>query len=66
MPNAHRAKAASPLVTKLRLALLVNGVDVNGKPGGTVSAVHTEADIAQTAEAFRAAIGMLRAEGDLN
>ena len=66
--SAHGAeifKAKSPLLTKLRLALLVNGVDLNGKPGGTVSAAHDEADIEHTAEALRAAIEMLRAEGDL-
>ena len=58
-------KAKSPIVTKLRLALLINGVDVNGKPGGSVSAAHNEADLRHTAEALRAAIRMLRAEGDL-
>ena len=66
--SAHGAeifKAKSPLLTKLRLALLVNGVDLNGKPGGTVSAAHDEADIEHAAEALRAAIEMLRAEGDL-
>ncbi|MEE8248341.1 MAG: aminotransferase class III-fold pyridoxal phosphate-dependent enzyme [Alphaproteobacteria bacterium] len=66
--SAHGAeifKAKSPLLTKLRLALLVNGVDLNGKPGGTVSAAHGEADIEHAADALRAAIDMLRAEGDL-
>ena len=66
--SAHGAeifKAKSPLLTKLRLALLVNGVDLNGKPGGTVSAAHDEADIEHAAAALRAAIEMLRAEGDL-
>ncbi|MDP6708609.1 MAG: aspartate aminotransferase family protein [Alphaproteobacteria bacterium] len=58
-------KAKSPIANKLRLALLVNGVDVSGKPGGSISAAHDEADLRLTAEALRAAIGMLRAEGDL-
>ena len=58
-------KAASPLTTKLRLAMSVHGVDINGKLGGSVSASHSEDDLEQTASALRAAIGMLRAEGDL-
>jgi glutamate-1-semialdehyde 2,1-aminomutase len=50
---------------KLRLALLVNGVDVNGRIGGFVSATHTADDVAHTAAAFREAVRMLRAEGEL-
>lgn len=57
--------AKSPISEKLRLALLVHGVDINGKPGGTTSAAHTDADLAHTAEALRAAIGLLRSEFDL-
>lgn len=58
-------KAKSPLANKLRLALLLNGVDLNGKPGGTVSAAHSEADIRATADALRGAIAMLREEEEL-
>ena len=46
-----------------RRALLVNGVDVNSKPGAIVSAAHTDDDITETAEATRRALGMLKAEG---
>jgi glutamate-1-semialdehyde 2,1-aminomutase len=46
-----------------RLALLVNGVDVNSKPGAIVSAAHSDADITETAEATRRALRMLKAEG---
>ena len=53
------------LVTKLRLGIIVNGVDFSGKPGGVVSAVHSDADIEATAGAVRAAIRMLKDEGDL-
>jgi len=53
------------LVRKLRLAMLVNGVDLAGWPGGLVSAAHSEADIEATAEAFRAAFEMLRREGEI-
>lgn len=57
--------AKSPIGEKLRLALLVHGVDISSKPGGTVSAAHTDADLERTAEALRASIRMLRAEADL-
>jgi glutamate-1-semialdehyde 2,1-aminomutase len=53
------------LVNKLRLALLVNGIDVNGRIGGFLSATHTEADITHTADGFRQAIRMLKQEGEL-
>jgi glutamate-1-semialdehyde 2,1-aminomutase len=58
-------KVKSPVAEKLRLALMVHGVDIAGKPGGIVSSSHTDADIEQTAEAVRAATRMLRAEGDI-
>jgi len=58
---------ASPAHTlaRLRLALLVNGIDVNGRIGGFTSATHTEADVAETIAGFQAAIEMLRVEGEL-
>ena len=53
------------LLRRLRLALLVHGVDVNGRIGGFLSATHTEADVDETVTAFRGAVGMLRDEGEL-
>ena len=53
------------LVGRLRLALLVNGVDSSPRLGGFTSATHTGADIAETIAAYREAIHMLRAEGEL-
>ncbi len=53
------------LVWKLRLALLVNGVDVNGRIGGFLSATHGEAEIADTVAAFRESLRMLRHEAEL-
>ena len=50
------------LSDRLRLAMLSNGVDVTGWPGGTISAAHGEAELAETAEAFRESIRMLKAE----
>jgi glutamate-1-semialdehyde 2,1-aminomutase len=52
------------LAGKLRLAMLVNGVDVNGRPGGIISATHGEAELAHTVDAFRESLAMLRAEGE--
>ena len=50
-----------PAARKLRLAMLVNGVDITGKPGGTVMAAHTDEDIDITVEAMRQSVCMLRA-----
>ena len=58
----RRLMVTSPLASKVRLGLLANGVDMTGKPGGTVSAVHGDDDIVHTAEALRATIALLRQE----
>ena len=50
---------------RLRLALLLNGVDTNPRLGGLVSAAHSAQDVAETVAAWRAALGMLKAEGEL-
>jgi glutamate-1-semialdehyde 2,1-aminomutase len=53
------------LVNRLRLALLVNGVDVGGRIGGFLSCTHTADDVAHTASAWRDSIRMLRQDGEL-
>src|SRR5262249_20985012 len=53
------------LVHRLRVAMLANGVDIMGAPGGLVSAVHGGSEVGQTLEAFRTAVRWLRAEGDV-
>jgi glutamate-1-semialdehyde 2,1-aminomutase len=53
------------LQSKLRLALLVNGIDLNGKLSAFTSIAHTEDDVARTAEALRASVRMLRADGEV-
>jgi glutamate-1-semialdehyde aminotransferase len=53
------------LVTKLRLGIIVGGVDMNSKPGGVMSCVHTDSDLEKTAEAVRSAVRMLKDEGDI-
>jgi glutamate-1-semialdehyde 2,1-aminomutase len=52
------------LAYRLRIAMLANGVDIMGAPGGLVSAVHGPAEVAQTLDAFRTAVRWLKAEGD--
>jgi glutamate-1-semialdehyde 2,1-aminomutase len=53
------------LLSRLRLAMLVNGVDLKGYRGGIVSAVHTDADIAFTLAAWRASLRALKQEETL-
>ena len=57
--------AAAELLHKLRAGLLLHGVDMIGWPGGLVSAVHTNEDVARTLEAFEGTLDLLAAEGDL-
>ncbi len=56
---------SAALASKFRLALLVNGVDVNGRLGGFLSATHGAAEVEATVAAFRSALHMLRGEGEL-
>ena len=53
------------LARKLRLAMLVNGVDLNPRLGGFLSATHEPQDIDHTVAAFAEALRMVRAEGEL-
>jgi glutamate-1-semialdehyde 2,1-aminomutase len=53
------------LVNRLRLAMLVNGVDLNPRGGGLLSCTHTAEDVANTTAAFREAVKMLKQEGEL-
>ena len=45
------------------MGLLVNGVDVNTGPSGTISATHGEEEMELTVDAFRATIRALKREG---
>ncbi len=54
-----------PLAQKFRLALLVNGIDFNGKLSGVVSATHGEAELERTVAGFRAALQLMKAEEEL-
>jgi len=50
------------ILAKLRLAMLLNGVDLKGFRGGILSAAHTQADIELTIEAWRKSLRMLKEE----
>jgi glutamate-1-semialdehyde 2,1-aminomutase len=51
------------LTGQVRMGLLVNGVDMNSGPSGTISAMHGEEEMATTVDAFRATIRALKREG---
>jgi len=53
------------LAYRIRVALLAEGVDVMGGPGGLVSATHGAEEVARTLEAFRRAVRQLKSEGDI-
>jgi glutamate-1-semialdehyde 2,1-aminomutase len=53
------------ILNRMRLAMLVNGVDLNPRLGGFTSCTHTQQDVTDTVHAFRESIRMLRAEGEL-
>ncbi len=53
------------LAQKFRLALLVNGVDFNGRLSGFISATHGKDEMEATVSGFAKAVAMLRAEGEL-
>lgn len=59
-------KAKSPvLLNKLRLALLIGGVDISGSGGGVISATHDGDDLDHTVAAFEQAVTLLAAEENL-
>ena len=54
------------LLAKLRLGMLIHGVDLKGWRGGFLSAVHDDDDIERTTEAWRKTLRMLKDEGELD
>lgn len=52
-------------VHRLRLALLANGVDIMGAPGGVVSASHGPKEVSDTLDAFRKAVRWLKSDGEI-
>ena len=59
-------RSGTPVETlhKLRLAFLCAGVDISGSPGGWVSGVHAEREVAETLAAFERVVEMLQSEGE--
>ena len=53
------------LLAKMRLAMLVCGIDLKSWRGGIVSSAHTDADVDATVTAWRKWLRMLKDEGDL-
>ena len=62
--NFKGVKNASQ-VHKLRLAMMLGGVDFNGHPGGVISCTHGEAELEDTEKALRGAVRMLKSEGEV-
>jgi len=53
------------LAYRLRIALIANGVDIMGAPGGVVSAMHGAEEVARTLEGFRTAVRWMKQDGDI-
>jgi glutamate-1-semialdehyde 2,1-aminomutase len=53
------------MLNKLRIAMLLNGVDLKGWRGGILSAAHTDSDLDETLGAWRAALRLLKDEGEI-
>jgi hypothetical protein len=53
------------VVHKLRLVMMVNGVDCNGSPGDVISATHGDAELEDTVDAIRKSMRMLKQEGEI-
>jgi len=53
------------LIYKLRMGMMIHGVDLFVWPGGVTSAAHCDDDLERTAAAFRQTLRMLRAEGEI-
>lgn len=63
VPPATFKNVDRNLAMKLRLGMLVHGVEIFSWPGGPTSAVHTDDDLRRTVDAFRGTLEMLHAEG---
>lgn len=53
------------IVHKLRLAMMVNGVDFSSSPGGLISATHDETEMKDTLDALRKSMHLMKEEGDI-
>jgi glutamate-1-semialdehyde 2,1-aminomutase len=65
VPYAELKSKQSGITHRVRIAMLLHGVDLNNWPGGITSAALRPQDVADTVDAFRDALRLLRREGDL-
>jgi glutamate-1-semialdehyde 2,1-aminomutase len=65
IPYAELKARQGRITHRLRIAMLLQRVDLNNWPGAIVSAVLVDGDVADTIDAFRDALLLLRREGDL-
>ena len=62
---ALKSDRTAGIVHKMRLGMMINGVDLSSHPGGVISATHGEAELEDTIAAMRNTVRMLRTEGEL-
>jgi glutamate-1-semialdehyde 2,1-aminomutase len=65
VPYVELKTKQGDITHRLRVAMLIHGVDFNNWPGAIVSATLSDQDVADTVDAFREALHLLRREGDL-
>jgi glutamate-1-semialdehyde 2,1-aminomutase len=65
IPYGELKSRQGRITHRLRIAMLLHGVDLNNWPGAIVSAALSDGDVADTVDAFRDALRLLRREGDL-
>jgi glutamate-1-semialdehyde 2,1-aminomutase len=66
IPTMIADKRGAGIAAALRMGMLVNGVDVNSGPSGTISATHGDDEMNVTVDAFRTTLRALRREGAVN
>jgi hypothetical protein len=62
---ALKGDRTAGIVHKMRLGMMIHGVDLSSHPGGVISATHGEAELEDTVTAMRNTVRMLKAEGEL-
>jgi glutamate-1-semialdehyde 2,1-aminomutase len=65
VPHAELKTKQGDLTHRLRIGMMLQGVDLNNWPGAMVSAALSRQDLADTVDAFRETLRLLRREGDL-
>jgi glutamate-1-semialdehyde 2,1-aminomutase len=60
-----KARPSATLLTKLRLGMLIHGVEIFSWPGGPTSACHNDRDLQRTADALRETVRMLKDEDEI-